>query len=99
MSNSKHLDFKNICWVLSDFLESYKESEKMDITHTIKLDAANGFYDISVKINCDTEHNYKYVLPYPAKVVEVYDLLTSINDDIIYLLYSKHIFEFKRSII
>ena len=96
-------EMKDIIWVLTDFIKSYRESEKMNIDYTLELDGVLGQYNLDVYIYARNEKEqtltYKYTFDYPAKVMDIYDVLTNVNDDIIYYLYSKHICEMRRNII
>lgn len=88
--------FSEIVKVLDDFIGSFRKSEGIELTYTIALDGIEKQYNIDVIMEGNT---YKYCMPYPAAVMNVYDLLANINDDIIYYLYSKHICEIRRNII
>ena len=99
-NNHYEFDMKEIVWVLNDYTTSFQESEHIDITYELELDGELGIYNIDIYIKGDnTEYVYKYCLPYPARVIDVYDVLSTINDDVIYYLYSKHICEIKRGVI
>lgn len=85
-----NVDFKNLNKILDNFVKSFQYRDLLDINYIIECDVYLNLYNINIIININnTKYSYIYNLLMDCRWLDVYDMLITMQDDIIYFMQTE----------